>query len=189
MCADPRPRYERGLLGSTYRRNCSRRARLHLGNRRGVLSPNQYSLGNCCGHRGGSGAGAVPFFFNLNFCGWVFDVYHSGCDTRGHHPGHCYWESGLRDWRICHPSGILGSHPGYPRYRRTEDRLPFVAAPTILVTGSGFQDCKLRREQCQVLRPHIAAQSGKGRLLTGPPHNTPHAGPHGAFPPDLKGHP
>ena len=33
---------------------------------------------------------------------------------------------------------------------------------------------------------HRVSQSGKDRLLTGPPHNTQRAGPHGAFPPSLK---
>ena len=33
------------------------------------------------------------------------------------------------------------------------------------------------------------AQSGSRGCLAPSPHNTPHAGPHGAFPSDLKGHP
>jgi hypothetical protein len=32
-------------------------------------------------------------------------------------------------------------------------------------------------------------ESGSQGCLAPGPHNTPHAGPHGAFPPDWKGHP
>ena len=35
----------------------------------------------------------------------------------------------------------------------------------------------------------LLGESGSRGCLTPSPHNTPHAGPHGAFPPDLKGHP